>query len=220
MLRPASHERTAPTRASAGPNGCRGSRRIAFFFLLPGYLSLGARILIFILFALSLDLILGYAGIVTLGHSAFFGLGAYTAGALGAHTGITDPFAAARRGRGALRAAGPRDRRGDPAHARADAAHADAGDHRDPARDRQQVDQHDRRRRRPGGREGRPDPRLVPLRHVRQDRLLLLPGDAVRRLVGRAPASSTRRSARCSPASARTPRACTRSARRCTGGWC
>ena len=66
---------------------------IAFFFLLPGYLSLGARILIFILFALSLDLILGYAGIVTLGHSAFFGLGAYTAGALGAHTGVTDPFA-------------------------------------------------------------------------------------------------------------------------------
>ena len=66
---------------------------IAFFFLLPGYLSLGARILIFILFALSLDLILGYAGIVTLGHSAFFGLGAYTAGALGAHTALTDPLA-------------------------------------------------------------------------------------------------------------------------------
>ena len=66
---------------------------IAFFFLMPGYLSLGARILIFILFALSLDLILGYAGIVTLGHSAFFGLGAYTAGALGAHTAFTDPFA-------------------------------------------------------------------------------------------------------------------------------
>ena len=59
---------------------------------MPGYLSLGARILIFILFALSLDLILGYAGIVTLGHSAFFGLGAYTAGALGAHTGVTDPL--------------------------------------------------------------------------------------------------------------------------------
>jgi branched-chain amino acid transport system permease protein len=64
----------------------------AFFFALPEYLSLGARILIFILFALSLDLILGYAGIVTLGHSAFFGLGAYTAGALGAHTAITDPL--------------------------------------------------------------------------------------------------------------------------------
>jgi branched-chain amino acid transport system permease protein len=65
---------------------------LAFFFLMPGYLSLGARILIFILFALSLDLILGYAGIVTLGHSAFFGLGAYTAGALGAHTGVSDPL--------------------------------------------------------------------------------------------------------------------------------
>ena len=75
---------------------------LAFFFLLPEYLSLGARILIFILFALSLDLILGYAGIITLGHSAFFGLGAYTAGILGAKLGITDPFlqlvaAAARR---------------------------------------------------------------------------------------------------------------------------
>ena len=50
------------------------------------------EVAIFALFALSLDLILGYAGIVTLGHSAFFGLGAYTAGALGAHTGITDPL--------------------------------------------------------------------------------------------------------------------------------
>ncbi len=65
---------------------------LAGFFLLPEYLSLGARILIYILFALSLDLILGYAGIITLGHSAFFGLGAYTAGILGAKAGITDPF--------------------------------------------------------------------------------------------------------------------------------
>src|SRR5512145_853000 len=54
----------------------------AAFFLLPEYLALGARILIFILFALSLDLILGYGGIVTLGHSAYFGLGAYIAGVL------------------------------------------------------------------------------------------------------------------------------------------
>jgi branched-chain amino acid transport system permease protein len=65
---------------------------LAAFFLLPEYLSLGARILIFILFALSLDLILGYAGIVTLGHSAFFGLGAYTAGILSAKVGIHDSF--------------------------------------------------------------------------------------------------------------------------------
>ena len=62
------------------------------FFLLPEYLALGARILIFILFALSLDLILGYGGIITLGHSAFFGLGAYTAGILSAKLGVTDNF--------------------------------------------------------------------------------------------------------------------------------
>src|SRR2546429_7874227 len=65
---------------------------LAAFFLLPEYLSLGARVLIYILFALSLDLILGYAGIITLGHSAFFGLGAYTAGVLSAKYGLTDPF--------------------------------------------------------------------------------------------------------------------------------
>src|SRR5205814_6623693 len=65
---------------------------LAAFFLIPVYLSLGARVLIYILFALSLDLILGYAGIITLGHSAFFGLGAYTAGVLGAKYGVTDPF--------------------------------------------------------------------------------------------------------------------------------
>ncbi|WP_423194492.1 branched-chain amino acid ABC transporter permease [Cupriavidus sp. H18C2] len=58
---------------------------VAAFFALPGYLILGSQILIVGLFALSLDLILGYAGIVSLGHAAFFGLGAYTAGLLGAH---------------------------------------------------------------------------------------------------------------------------------------
>ena len=58
---------------------------VAAFFLLPGYLVLGSQILIVALFALSLDLILGYAGIVSLGHAAFFGLGAYTAGLLAVH---------------------------------------------------------------------------------------------------------------------------------------
>lgn len=65
---------------------------LAAFFLLPEYLALGSRILIFILFALSLDLILGYGGIITLGHSAFFGLGAYTAGVLSAKLGVNDNF--------------------------------------------------------------------------------------------------------------------------------
>jgi branched-chain amino acid transport system permease protein len=50
------------------------------YILFPNYLSLASQIAITALFALSLDLILGYAGIVSLGHAAFFGFGAYTAG--------------------------------------------------------------------------------------------------------------------------------------------
>jgi branched-chain amino acid transport system permease protein len=46
------------------------------------------------LFALSLDLILGYAGIVSLGHAAFFGAGAYCAGLLALHGVITEPVIA------------------------------------------------------------------------------------------------------------------------------
>src|ERR1700741_591648 len=46
------------------------------------------------LFALSLDLILGYAGIVSLGHAAFFGVGAYCAGLLALHGVITEPVLA------------------------------------------------------------------------------------------------------------------------------
>jgi branched-chain amino acid transport system permease protein len=65
---------------------------IVVFFALPEYVPLGARILVYILFALSLDLILGYAGIITLGHTAFFGLGAYVAGILGAKAGVSDPL--------------------------------------------------------------------------------------------------------------------------------
>src|SRR3990167_6988317 len=52
------------------------------FVLFPQYLQLASQIAITALFALSLALILGYAGVVSLGHAAFFGLGAYTAGIL------------------------------------------------------------------------------------------------------------------------------------------
>ena len=58
---------------------------VAAYFFFPGYLVLISQIMIMGLFALSLDLILGYAGIVSLGHAAFFGLGAYTAGLLAVH---------------------------------------------------------------------------------------------------------------------------------------
>ncbi len=62
------------------------------FVLFPNYLVAGepdprSRRL----FALSLDLILGYAGIVSLGHAAFFGIGAYTAGIISKH-GLGDPI--------------------------------------------------------------------------------------------------------------------------------
>src|SRR6516164_6422013 len=50
------------------------------FVLTPSYLVLASQIAITGLFALSLDLILGYAGIVSLGHAAYFGFGSYTAG--------------------------------------------------------------------------------------------------------------------------------------------
>lgn len=61
------------------------------YFLFPKNLVFASQILITGLFALSLDLILGYAGIVTLGHAAFFGIGAYAAGLLGRH-GWTEPL--------------------------------------------------------------------------------------------------------------------------------
>jgi branched-chain amino acid transport system permease protein len=46
------------------------------------------------LFAMSLDLVLGYAGIVSLGHAAFFGVGAYAAGLLALHGIINEPVLA------------------------------------------------------------------------------------------------------------------------------
>ncbi len=52
------------------------------FVAFPTYLTLASQIAIAALFALSVDLILGYAGIVTLGHAMFFGFGAYAAGLL------------------------------------------------------------------------------------------------------------------------------------------
>jgi branched-chain amino acid transport system permease protein len=57
----------------------------------PRYSPLWNEIAILALFALSLDLILGYAGIVSLGHAAFFGVGAYTAGLFAKHV-MGDPL--------------------------------------------------------------------------------------------------------------------------------
>ena len=58
---------------------------IACYFVFESYHALGAQIFATILFALSLDLLIGFAGIVTLGHAAFFGVGAYAAGVMAAN---------------------------------------------------------------------------------------------------------------------------------------
>jgi branched-chain amino acid transport system permease protein len=67
---------------------------LASVFLLPGRHLILTEIVILGLFALSLDLILGYAGIISLGHAAFFGFGAYVAGLLAVHGIVTEPVLA------------------------------------------------------------------------------------------------------------------------------
>lgn len=67
---------------------------IAAFFLFPDRATFGTQVLIAIMFTLSLDLILGYAGIVTLGHAAFFGIGAYTVALLSARLHWGEPISA------------------------------------------------------------------------------------------------------------------------------
>jgi len=65
---------------------------VLFYLAFPKYLGFGTEVLVTILFALSLDLVLGYAGIVTLGHAAFFGAGAYTVGILAKRGIWTEPI--------------------------------------------------------------------------------------------------------------------------------
>jgi branched-chain amino acid transport system permease protein len=67
---------------------------LACGFLFPSRYLIMTDNLRLALFALSLDLILGYAGIVSLGHAAFFGIGAYGAGLLAVHGIITQPVLA------------------------------------------------------------------------------------------------------------------------------
>jgi branched-chain amino acid transport system permease protein len=67
---------------------------LAFYFAYPQYLGFGTDLLVWILFAISLELALGYAGIITLGHAAFFGAGAYTVGMLAFHGIWNEPITA------------------------------------------------------------------------------------------------------------------------------
>jgi branched-chain amino acid transport system permease protein len=67
---------------------------LASVFLLPGRHLILTEIAWLALFALSLDLILGYAGIISLGHAAFFGLGSYVAALLAKYGIINEPVLA------------------------------------------------------------------------------------------------------------------------------
>ncbi len=67
---------------------------VASGFLFPSRYLIMTDIVRLALFALSLDLILGYAGIVSLGHAAFFGVGAYSAGLLALHGIVNEPVVA------------------------------------------------------------------------------------------------------------------------------
>ena len=58
---------------------------IAAFFAFPYNLAFVTRILIMVLFVLSIDLVLGFAGIATLGQAAMYGTGAYAAGLFAVH---------------------------------------------------------------------------------------------------------------------------------------
>jgi branched-chain amino acid transport system permease protein len=82
-----SHAASAPTVAPDIGTTSRGRlvallvlvAMIAFPFLVSSYpRQLVAEIYVFAIFAMSLDLLLGYTGLMSLGHAAFFGLGAYT----------------------------------------------------------------------------------------------------------------------------------------------
>lgn len=64
---------------------------LASYAVLPDHLGLITSILIVATFALSYDLLQGYAGIVSLGHAVFFGIGAYTVAVLGSH-GLSEPL--------------------------------------------------------------------------------------------------------------------------------
>ena len=82
------------TRAGAPAKSRSGSPPLACALLFPSRYLIMTDTVRLALFALSLDLILGYAGIVSLGHAAFFGVGAYSAGLLALHDVVGEPVLA------------------------------------------------------------------------------------------------------------------------------
>ena len=218
----------APSRTEDGARGIRRPRwhplEIAFwvapipaFFVLSDRRQFLSQVFIYGLFALSLDLILGYAGILSLGHAAFFGVGAYTAGLLARH-GWAEPLSGL--GAAALVAGAfgyavsflvvPR--------RRSDALDGDAGDRPADRRGGESGVVDHRRRRRAGGHAARHAVRQALVRPRRHARPSSTAWRSWRWCSCWRGGSFTRRSAcRCAE-SARTRGACRPSARTCTGG--
>jgi branched-chain amino acid transport system permease protein len=65
---------------------------LAGYFLFPDNLALLTRMISVALLVLSLDLVVGYCGVASLGHAALYGMGAYAAG-IACLKGVSDPFA-------------------------------------------------------------------------------------------------------------------------------
>jgi branched-chain amino acid transport system permease protein len=73
-------------RMAAGLFALMALLPVAILALGGGYLlSLGERVMIFAIAALSLELLIGVAGLISFGHAAFLGVGAYAAGILASH---------------------------------------------------------------------------------------------------------------------------------------
>ena len=65
---------------------------IASSLAMPDLVTLGTQIVVYAIAAVSLDLLIGYGGLSSFGHAAFFGLGAYVVGILAFHATEGDAF--------------------------------------------------------------------------------------------------------------------------------
>ncbi len=93
QLAPAAPARTRP-RSLTPPflaEGVMILAAVAAYFAFPDSLGMLTRIIIMMMFVLSIDLVLGYAGIATLGQAAMYGTGAYAAGLCAVYV-MADPL--------------------------------------------------------------------------------------------------------------------------------
>ena len=65
---------------------------LAYFIDEPYWLTLATRAMIFAIAGLGLNLVLGYGGMISFGHAAFFGIGGYAVGILATHAQTYDPI--------------------------------------------------------------------------------------------------------------------------------